>query len=139
MGEHVIGIEIIWTLISIIIAIFMVENQTGFAKRMPVGEDDKRTIQQMKEVAVNIIITGEFKFENVPVDFDVNIIVKDGVIEEVEVKSLRTTVICNLKDSTNYIVNVGGYKKVVALLLVTISVWFLQTLLLPFILIALIA
>ena len=138
MGEYVIGIEIIWTLISIIIAIFMVENQTGFAKRMPVGEDDKRTIQQMKEVAVNIIKTGEFKFENVPVDFDVNIIVKDGSIEEVEVKSVRTTIICNLKDSANYIVNVGGYKKVVALILVTISVWFLQTLLLPFVLIALI-
>lgn len=139
MGDNVIGIEIIWLLISILIAIFMVENQTGFAKRMPVGEDDKRTIKQMKEVAANIIKMGSFQYEDIPVDFVVNIIVKDGAIEEVEIKSLRTIVVCDLKSSRNYIINIGGYKKIIAILLVTISVWCLQALLLPFILIVLIA
>lgn len=113
------------------------KKQIGFAKHVPSGEEDERTIQQMKDIAVNLIKLGEFKFDDVSEDFDVNIIVKKGLIEEVEVKTLRTIVICDLKNEKNYVIRTGGYKKSVAIVLNTLVVWCcLQLIVLPITLVA---
>ena len=43
----------------------MLAKQIGFAKHIPSGEEDERTIQQMKDIAVNLIKLGEFMVKRI--------------------------------------------------------------------------
>ena len=85
--------EVILLVISIFSARKMVKNRSVFAKGIAIGKDDDETIEKMKRIAKEIILTGKFEISEWLEGYNIKLKVDSGVIKNITIDTNKTKII----------------------------------------------
>lgn len=88
-----LAVELVIIGTCILISKYMLEKRKWLGKKIVYGSDDANTINKMEEIARKIASTGKVQQDNAIDEYDIEMSVKKGLVNQVKVKTQKTLLI----------------------------------------------